>query len=279
MNMKGGVGKTTISGNVFREVFRGSKIRTLLIDLDAQFNLTQLLLTRAEYEVLRQNERTIYHVLQPDAPETVFAIADSDLFEVNALDDYTERLRYLSGDEGIELRLLAGDFRLAMLNLFDSPAALRMPRERFRSFIRKARESYGLVVLDCNPSSSFITRLAMEVATHLLVPVRPDKYSLLGVEMITNYMKQIPTIMTIPEVIILLNDLKPGEGPEIVSELRSHTEFGPMVLANPVRHSAILAARADYSGFAVDRKAPYRVEIKRMLSVVANELAEKLGFK
>ncbi len=42
LNMKGGVGKTTIAGNLSREIFRTKKIHTLLIDLDAQFNLTQL---------------------------------------------------------------------------------------------------------------------------------------------------------------------------------------------------------------------------------------------
>ncbi|MCP4353360.1 MAG: ParA family protein, partial [Desulfobacterales bacterium] len=54
-------------------------------------------------------------------------------------------------------------------------------------FIEQARKEYHLIVIDCNPSTSFLTGCALEVASNLLVPVRPDKYSVLGVEMVFEY--------------------------------------------------------------------------------------------
>ncbi|MEP6664250.1 MAG: ParA family protein, partial [Verrucomicrobiota bacterium] len=58
LNMKGGVGKTTISANVFRELYRriGKEKKTLLIDFDAQFNLTQSVITEKGYEPLKKDK-------------------------------------------------------------------------------------------------------------------------------------------------------------------------------------------------------------------------------
>lgn len=50
LNMKGGVGKTTISANVFRRLYYKYRVGTLLIDLDPQYNLTQALFTRPNYD-------------------------------------------------------------------------------------------------------------------------------------------------------------------------------------------------------------------------------------
>ncbi len=58
LNMKGGVGKTTIAGNLFSEVFSVKKANTLLIDRDAQFNLTQLLMIRTQYDELLSEKKT-----------------------------------------------------------------------------------------------------------------------------------------------------------------------------------------------------------------------------
>jgi len=43
LNMKGGVGKTTVSAHVMRVLYHRYQKRILLVDLDPQFNLTQAL--------------------------------------------------------------------------------------------------------------------------------------------------------------------------------------------------------------------------------------------
>ena len=43
LNMKGGVGKTTVTAAIFREMHRTKRRRVLLVDFDPQYNLTQLL--------------------------------------------------------------------------------------------------------------------------------------------------------------------------------------------------------------------------------------------
>lgn len=278
INMKGGVGKTTIAGNVFREVFRRKAKRTLLIDFDPQFNLSQLLLTRVEYEDLKEQKKTIWYVMEPEPPSTVFAVSENSTTELADCDAYTCGLRYLTKATDVELRLLPGDFHMVRLNLRDSNAALRVPRARFRSFIEKAKQSYDVVVLDCNPSSSFLTQTAIEVATHLLIPVRLDKYSALGVEMLAEYVKVLPNLRTAPKPIILVNDLQSNpDADRIMNDLRGHATYGPQMLTESIPHTRILAARADYTGFAVDRGVPYRERAKAVLAKVADELALRIG--
>lgn len=56
LNLKGGVGKTTVSAHVFRVVWETFHTPTLLIDFDPQFNLTQTLFRRADYEKAQKAE-------------------------------------------------------------------------------------------------------------------------------------------------------------------------------------------------------------------------------
>jgi chromosome partitioning protein len=278
INMKGGVGKTLISGNVFRELFRSRKKRVLLIDFDTQFNLSQLLLTRVEYDALKAAGKTIYHVMEPKAPTTVFHVSEKDLLDVDDVDSYTHRLVHRVGTTD-EVRLLAGDFRLAQLNLRERDRSLWLPRKRFEKFVAKAQFEYDLIVLDCNPSTSFMTRTALEISTHLLIPVRPDKYSILGVEMLYEFIRILPTVRE-PTKLLLINGLgdSPGDAEnDAVNELRAHPTYGPETLVPIVPHSNVLKARSDYTGFAVDRGVPYSATVKDRLTLVAIEIAKKVG--
>jgi chromosome partitioning protein len=272
--MKGGVGKTTIAANVFRELFRTHRKNTLLIDFDPQYNLSQLLLTRVEYEKVREQRKTLWHVLSPEEAPSIFNISQNDLMRPGPVGTYVRRMKSLHQPELTTLDLLPGDFRTASINLMTEPAALRMRRQRFLELIRESRAAYDLVVLDCNPSSSFMTRAAIEAATHLLIPVRADRYSILGLEMITQYVQGLPGLERPPESLVVVNDLPTAGGQdEVISQLRSDPEYGPRTLAAVVRHSKVLEAKADYAGFAVDRGVPWSYTVRQRLRTVADEIA------
>lgn len=277
INMKGGVGKTTISGNVFRELYRRQRKNVLLIDFDPQYNLSQLILTRDEHEQLLDETRTLWHIMVPDEPTSIFDVSDDDLARPKALSSYTHRLKQLPKDEA-HIDLIAGDFRMVRLTIQSDFSAIRINRLRFEALMLEARSEYDLVVLDCNPSSSFMTYAAVESSTHLLVPVRPDKYSILGLEMLDEYCRTLPGILKPPEMLVVLNGIvrsQPPSTPE--QELRAHKDYGPRTLVNRVPDSGVLIARPEYSGFAVDKGGPYSLVTARALRDVADELAEAIG--
>ncbi|WP_407672071.1 ParA family protein [Paraburkholderia acidisoli] len=60
-------------------------------------------------------------------------------------------------------------------------------KNRILQFIENARTERELICIDCNPSSSFMTICAIQAATHILVPVCPDRYSMLGLKLLNRF--------------------------------------------------------------------------------------------
>ncbi len=144
-------------------------------------------------------------------------------------------------------------------------------------FIEKAGNEYDLIVIDCNPSTSFLTGCALEVASNLLIPVRPDKFSVLGVEMVREYAGIFLGTGFIPDIKIILNDVGQGESEQAANDLASNPILGPMVLVNRLSHSELLKAKTDYAGFAADKPVSYRQTVKQNLTEIAKEYSKSLG--
>jgi chromosome partitioning protein len=276
LNMKGGVGKTTIAGNLFRELYRriGTPKKTLLIDFDAQFNLTQSVVTEKDYESLQKNKQTIWHVLEAPTPTSVFHTSDGDLEECGSWTIYSKLLKKTIRDD--ELWLLPGDFQIAELNLRENPQSLALARKRFAGLIRCARKECALIVLDCNPASSFLTRCAIENATDLLIPVRPDKYSVLGLKMVAAYVHKIRPASERPQLHVIFNGVKSSQS-SVEAEVLADSTFAPMTLSTRIPHSNVLLARPDYTGFNVDRGVKNAGKIRSAMFAAADELSKRLG--
>lgn len=74
LNMKGGVGKTTISAHLMRHLFERLQKSTLLIDLDPQHNLSQTVLSATGYEALRNKGKTVARVMEPAPAQSLFTV-------------------------------------------------------------------------------------------------------------------------------------------------------------------------------------------------------------
>lgn len=282
LNMKGGVGKTTISAHVLRVLFEQKKAGTLLIDLDPQFNLTQALFSRSDYDKIKAAGDTVSTVMEPPSDIGLFDVKTSGLPPPSA-SVLAQHIYIYSESEPIPLDIIPGDFSMVKYSLMDDHKKLSSVRDRFRSFIKAARQSYDLVAIDCNPSSSFLTMCALQVCTHILSPVRPDRYSVLGLEILREFVEGVSSISPKPQFIVLLNGIpRSGGGADvqaIENELRSHDFFGARTMVKVVPDSSLLRAKTDYTGFATDRGGPWTGVLKKDITAVANELASKLGLK
>ena len=277
LNLKGGVGKTTVSAHVFRVVWSMFGIPTLLIDFDPQFNLSQTVFRRKDYDKQREAERTIMTVMEPPPVNSLFKINTSKGPPPDPT-DVSVQLWHRTRDEAIDLRVLPGDFRLIKYSLMADLSQLKSVEDRFLSFIGKCRQEGRITVIDCNPSSSFLTLCALRACTHLLVPVRPDRYSILGLELLDQFLKEIPSIEPKPKKLILLNGVpRQHYDRSVEDELRSHSLLGPETLTSRLHHSAKLIAKPDYAGFATDKSGSYKYVFKKEIELVAREIGTELG--
>ena len=276
LNMKGGVGKTTISAHVMRVFYRILVKTTLLIDFDPQFNLTQTIVPLSQYEKHKQENKTILSVMEP-APQTSLFSVTKNLPPPPALSDVSVQIKRLN-DDSAELRLVLGDFGLVKYSLIDDVKSLLPVKERFKAFITNARASMDLVCIDCNPSSSFMTVCALESATHLIIPVRPDRFSVLGLELLDAFVTELPTLKQKPKLIIMLNGIpRSNYDPAVENILRSHPRFGALTLSTPLYQSTLLAANPSYIGFASDKPVSNRHRVTTNLETLSRELAKELG--
>lgn len=276
LNMKGGVGKTAISAHVMRVLYLKLLKRTLLIDFDPQFNLTQTVVHQATYENLKKENRTILSVMEP-APQTSLFTITTSLAPPPPLADVSVLLKRVK-DNPAELRLVPGDFGLVKYSLIDDANSLKPVKNRFITFVANARATMDLVCIDCNPSSSFMTLCALEVATHLLIPVRPDRFSILGLELLDAFVSDLPTLKQKPKQLIVLNGIpRSNYNPAVENILRSHPKFGTRTLSTPLYHSSLLAANPSYTGFATDKLVPHRLRVTSNIETLAMEIGKELG--
>lgn len=234
LNMKGGVGKTTVSAHVMRVLYHRMQKRILLIDLDAQFNLTQSVLTQSKYDNISDECRTVMSCFEPLPSNDFFQVKHSDQPPPLA-SEVSETLRKIGDAQKARLDLVPGSFELVKYSMIDNATQLKNAANYFKRFISQARDEYDLVVLDCNPSSSFVTKCALEVSTNVLSPVKLDKFSILGVGLVDQLFAHLQLN---PAHMILINGVKRYDHIQQVEfELRAHTKFGPKVLSNRLVHS------------------------------------------
>ncbi len=279
LNMKGGVGKTTASAHISKMIFNHFQAATTLIDFDPQFNLTQALFKRADYDSLRAAGKTIMAAMEPLPAASLLEVKTS-AGPPPALPEVGRTLWHFIRSPEKRLVVVPGDFGLSKYTLVDHGKKLKDVEKRFLDFVDGVKKVSDYVCIDCNPSSSFLTLCVLKAATHILVPVRADRYSVLGLELLHDFVENVPGLGVRPKFIVLLNDVKRNVGAsEVELALRAHSKFGSMTLANRMYRSKLLSAGNDYTGFASDRRGPYSTQVRGELRALAKEIGGKVGLK
>lgn len=147
VNHKGGAGKTTITTSLGGALAREGK-KTLMVDLDSQANLTLSLTEPSE-------GMSVYDAVKKMQPLPAVNVA-----------------------ERLDLAPSSFDMMNADRNFVGS--------EWLSRSLRPVSTDYDFVLLDCPPAVGNVTVNALTAATHVLVPVVADKFSILGLNKITD---------------------------------------------------------------------------------------------
>lgn len=174
INMKGGVGKTTLCVGIgeYLANFLGKKI--LFIDVDPQFNTTQTLMDYFDLEEeymndFRQN-KTIRKLFE----------SVSSISEKPKLPNPSDVI--LSFEKSPNIDLICGNIDL----IFDDNQGDSARSRRIKKFITEndLRRVYDFIFIDCPPTISFYTDAALNASDYYLVPNRIDRYSILGIKLL-----------------------------------------------------------------------------------------------
>ncbi len=208
-NQKGGVGKTTTAVNL-AAAFSLAGISCLVVDADPQCNATTGL------------------GVQP-LPRHPWLMREP-------LEEFIQRT------EDGPLLLPSSPCR-ADADLLSTPSPPRL--ERIQRRFNRVLGQYDAVLIDCPPSLGQITRIALSLADHVLVPLQCEYFAMEGLALMSELIRQVAaqSDRELSVAGILLNQFDPDWqlAHEVAEEVRRH--LGPQVLRTVIpRDEAISAA-------------------------------------
>lgn len=180
INMKGGVGKTTLSLGLADYLSDIGK-SILLIDADPQFNSTQAMLDcyKTEgYEDALESEKNFYSEEVLDKDKTIYRlfVPQTDMRVTYSSPNADDIIINLKSN----LDILCGDLNLVLVNKSNDYTFAK----RIRNFIEDnhLRDRYEYIIIDCPPTLTIYTDSALIASDYYLIPNRIDRYSIVGID-------------------------------------------------------------------------------------------------
>lgn len=184
INYKGGVGKTTITANLASEMVRKNK-RVLVIDLDPQTNLTFSYIKvekwRSEYEKNRTIKYWFDSIIDGTRPIPTFR----DLIvKNNGVDLICSHLGLIDVDIELAAGLSAGTERQHKNNFIKTYSYIK-------NELITLKDEYDIVLFDCPPNFSIVTKNALVASDYYVVPAKMDYLSTLGINQLKNHVDSL----------------------------------------------------------------------------------------
>nr|WP_133511571.1 ParA family protein [Candidatus Thiosymbion oneisti] len=236
INMKGGVGKSTLTFNLgWYSAWHGN-YRVLCIDLDPQANLSQYFLGAEGYLNLlgKPETKTIMDVFEQFSAPSASTGAPT---LVNPKDVIVPLHKW---NDGSLLHLVASRLELSSTLKNPTEKPQRLPR-----FISNIEADYDLIIIDCAPTESILTTAAYCSSRYVFVPVKPEFLATIGLPLLARSLSEF-TVRNQHQKIemagIIFNDMRRSNTPP--EQLKSCREVealakdhGWSIFENPAHHS------------------------------------------
>ena len=187
VNMKGGVGKTTLTVNLATCLAQRHDKRVLVLDLDSQISATLSLISPHDFARLRKKKHTLSYLLDNVInPNPWSKLNIDDIIVPNVCD--IEGLELLPGDIELydEYRVSEMLHQRAVENneqefqkVWDS-----FERVLIQQILEPVMDRYDFIILDCAPGYNLLTRSGIAASNFYLLPARPEPLSLVGIQLL-----------------------------------------------------------------------------------------------
>lgn len=187
VNMKGGVGKTTLTVNLATCLASKHGKRVLVLDLDSQISATLSLVSPHEFAKLRKKKRTLSYLLDniinPN-PWSKLDVKDIIVPEICGIDG----LELLPGDIELYDEYLVSE-TLHQQAVANDEKEFKKVWDNFERFlieqiVEPIIDDYDFIILDCAPGYNLLTRSGIAASDFYLLPARPEPLSLVGIQLL-----------------------------------------------------------------------------------------------
>lgn len=197
INMKGGVGKTSLTVNVADNLASDGK-KVLVVDVDPQFNATQaLLLYKTRISNTQSPILTINEDESEDEVEAVLQEEISSAEEYNEISEKKETILQIFEPTSLtekhenpaltkeiknNLFLIPGDLKLAKHISGDTANKLGCLDDHFDKF--DLHHEFDYILIDCPPTWSILTHASLYASSNYIIPSKVDFYSSIGIKLL-----------------------------------------------------------------------------------------------
>lgn len=169
INMKGGVGKTTIAALL--SLYASRRDNVLAIDLDPQANLSQAFMREDYKRFLNDGLPSVVEVFKGYRPPTSTRPSPRPLDVESVLFKPTPITMASHHLDVIPSRFDFSD------NLIDS---IKPDPRVLAKLIADHFQEKDLIIIDCAPTESIFTQAAYHASRYVLVPVKPEYFATIG---------------------------------------------------------------------------------------------------
>jgi cellulose biosynthesis protein BcsQ len=187
VNMKGGVGKTTLTVNLATCLAKYHQKKVLILDLDSQISATLSVFSPHEFAKIRKKNRTLTYLLDsiiapnPHNKLTIKDIIIPSVCEVSGLD-------LIPGDIELYDEYIVSE-RLHQRSLIEQGLSFeeiwnKFERVLIKKIIEPVYDDYDFIIMDCSPGYNLLTRSAIAASNYYLLPARPEPLSIVGIQLL-----------------------------------------------------------------------------------------------
>lgn len=274
INMKGGVGKTTLASQIAWYAVRHLDKRVLLIDLDPQANASQSVMSPQRWvDYLDGGGHTVADIFEEFTPTNASSGSPKKVDPAKVIH---KRVEY---DDGSLLHIVPSRLELSF--------TLRNPTSKedlLARFVAKVEQNYDLIIIDCSPTDSILTDAAYHCSRYVLVPIRAEFLASIGFPLLNRSIKAFRTRhedKVIEVCGLVFNDFTRGNVKREHRIAREDVEkkakqYGWYLFEHDIPHSDSYF-RAAREGMSIHSAKGTHRTVKREFSAFANEFFPRIG--
>ncbi len=241
INMKGGVGKTTLTMQLAHAADTAD-MKVLAIDLDPQSNLSQALMGTKDYLAhMQANNPTVVQIFDEYIP------AGGNSKSPRKIDMDKLLLKKVGYWNSTTLDLIPS--RLELSRSLKNPTG---KERRLAKAVAQVADQYDLILIDCAPTESILTDAAYFASRYLIVPIKPEFMATIGLPLLARSINEFQLENDDHEIeiagIVFNHSSTYSSGPEGQRSIKEVTDFAAehdwYVCENQMKYSASYAKAA-----------------------------------